>query len=237
MPSTLAHQQQQFLQAIYQHATQDERLSIYADNTRLTLIELLRSSYPVIDKIVGADFFTALARHYVQQYPQTQADRHQYGADLSAFLKTFAPAAQLAYLSDLATLEWAYHRAYFADDAQAMTFETLQALAAHGDDFSLPLHPSVQHITVDYNVLEIWQAHQQEDIPSLQLQHHTQHLLIWRDPQHNTLITIISTDLHVFLTRCTDSFLMAMQHVDTSAFQSEFANCLTQGLFIQQDTL
>ncbi len=245
----LAKVQQLFLQEIYKNqpnqnkahcadylfstATAAERIAIYSNNTQLNLIELLRSSYPVIDKIVGTDFFKHLAIEYIQQHPQTNADRHHFGANLFCFLTTFVPVDTLPFLSDLAQLEWHYHRAYFADDAPPMTFEALQQYVQEGSDFYLPLHPSVKIIAVNYNVLEIWQAHQYDDMATINLIKQPQHLLIWRDPQHTLCIRPVSNDCRDFLNACPDSFFSAMQSIDSNVFQTEFADCMTQGLFIQ----
>ncbi len=245
----LSKLQQLFLQAIYQNktmlhqarcadyllspTTSAERMAIYANNTQLNLIELLLSSYPVIDKIVGTNFFKHLAIEYIQQHPQTNADRHHFGADLSWFLTTFAPVDTLPFLSDLAQLEWHYHRAYFADDAPPITFEELQQYVQEGSDFCLPLHPSVKIIAVNYNVLEIWQAHQYDDMTTINLIKQPQHLLIWRDPQHILCIRPVSNYCRDFLNSCPDSFFSAMQSIDGNVFQTEFADCMTQGLFIQ----
>lgn len=259
--SSLAVLQRQFLSAVYAQqplhatflcATATERMSIYRHNTQLTLIELLRSSYPVMEKIVGADFFQTLAFHYQQQYPPACGDRHVFGAHLTDFIATFEPAAALVYLSDLARLEWRHHLAYFADDASLLTFEQLQQRLATnndttGDDLRLPLHPSVSCINVQHNVLDIWSAHQQDEVATVALQFDPHHLLIWRNPQHDVLIRPISGGLAHFLQQCPNGFLEALPsaaqtepnttHTEPNTthadFQTEFAFCMTQGIFIQ----
>ena len=42
--------------------TPTQRLAIYRNNTRLSLIEVLREIYPVVNKLVGDAFFNRLAR-------------------------------------------------------------------------------------------------------------------------------------------------------------------------------
>jgi hypothetical protein len=252
-PPSLASLQQQFLLTLYQQqplcadlfspallsptlfTTVAERLSIYIHNTQLTLLDLLRSSYPVIEKIVGADFFQTLAFHYQKHYPLSSGDRHSFGAQLPDFIANFPPASSLVYLSELAQLEWWHHHAYFADNATTLTFEQLQQQLSTGHDVRLPLHPSVRCLSVHYNVLDIWQAHQTETVDTLMLRCEQNDLLIWRNHQHELLIHPISHDLFEFLNRCPDSFFNALPLSTHAAFQTEFAFCMTQGIFIEEN--
>lgn len=246
-PSTLATLQQQFLLAIYRQQslsadllspkTTTDRMSIYIHNTQLTLIELLRSRYPVTEQIVGAEFFQTLALHYLQQYRPTSGDRHVFGAQLTEFIAHYKPAASLIYLSDLAQLEWRHHQAYFADDATPITFEQLQLQLSTGNDMRLMLHPSVNCLRVQYNVLDIWQAHQQTTIGALTLHDEKHELLIWRNPQHDILMQSVSSTLADFLKHCSNSFLNALPITTDEAFQTEFAFCMTQGIFIEENLM
>ncbi|MES2663329.1 MAG: DNA-binding domain-containing protein [Pseudomonadota bacterium] len=240
MKNSLAELQQIFLHDIY-HGTKNtssvlnsetskERLEIYFNNTQLTLIDLLRSLYPVIDKIVGTDFFNTLAKKYVQKYPLINGNRYEFGHQLAPFLTNYLPD-QLPYLSDLAQLEWAYHCAYNADDAHIMTFEKLQRLANNDNDFNLSVHPSVQIILVNYNVLDIWEAHQSNTIEIVHLQQQLYKILIFRDVQNTIHMKILSSASQIFLATCSQSFLTALQTIDMENFQLEFAEYMVKGVF------
>jgi hypothetical protein len=92
------------------------RLAIYRGNVLGNCIKALQSAYPIVAKIVGAEFFDALARAYARAGRSGSADLNRYGAGFAEFLEQFAPVADLPYLPDVARMEWQAHRAYFARD-------------------------------------------------------------------------------------------------------------------------
>ena len=73
----------------------------------------------------------------------------------------YPPARALAYLPDVARLEWAIDQAAIAADAPSFD---LAALAALPEDayagLRFVLHPSVQLVESRYPILRIWQANQ-----------------------------------------------------------------------------
>jgi hypothetical protein len=93
------------------------RLGLYRANVAAAISKALCAAYPVIQQVVGDEFFDALARAYQRDTPSTSGDLYDYGVEFSAFLSTFTHVQSLPYLSDLACLEWAAHRAYGAGDA------------------------------------------------------------------------------------------------------------------------
>jgi hypothetical protein len=136
-------------------------LAVYRNNYRGNLHDALAGAYPVIVQLVGAEFFRRLARDFITAYPSRSANLFDYGAPLSAFLRDYAATQRLAYLPDVAALEWACHRAYLADDASSLNLAELAAV--HPDDYArlhLQLHPVCFLIRSTHPVAAIWQAHQ-----------------------------------------------------------------------------
>lgn len=102
-----------------------ERMEIYRNNARVNRIAALADAFANAVQLVGADYFGALARAYVDCTPAHSANLHDDGARLPAFIRGFEPAADLPYLGDVAEVDWLLHRAYFAADAHAIDSSTL----------------------------------------------------------------------------------------------------------------
>ncbi len=136
-------------------------LGIYRNNYRGNLHDALAAAFPVTVRIVGADFFRHLARKFIGQHPSRSGNLHEYGAELSGFLRTFAPAQSLAYLPDVAALEWACHLAYYAADASPFDIARLQQIPAeHYARLTWFCHPACHVLYSSYPLANIWHAHQ-----------------------------------------------------------------------------
>lgn len=216
------------------------RLDIYYNNALFGLTDILASTYAVVQKIVGEEFFKTIARSYLKEHPQPSGNRHMFGAELSAFFKNFKAAAGLPYLADVATLEWAYFQAGIASDAVLMDFAALTEALSLDSDFVLPLHPSVHVCPQTFNALEIWQEHQKkkEDIEVVHLVSQPQPVLVWRAPDDTVLMRRISPAFTILLQACQENrpfaevmTLASDGVVDMQAFQQEFAEAVTLGIF------
>ena len=145
----------------YANYSADIALDIYRNNYRGNLHDALAGAYPVIQQLVGDDFFRYLSRAFVAQYPSRSANLHHYGAELASFIATFAPARDLVYLPDVAALEWACHQAYFADDADILDLNELAQVPPEAySELVLHIHPSSRLLYSGYPVAAIWHAHQ-----------------------------------------------------------------------------
>jgi len=137
----------------------EERLRIYRNTCRSTLVETLRMSYPAAQRLVGADFFARAAERYVDEYPARSGYLNDYGGEFSAFLERFGPARSLAYLPDVARFEWALSVAANAADVQALEPAALLGIdeSGHGELRFEP-HPSVSLLELAYPADEIADA-------------------------------------------------------------------------------
>jgi len=219
-----------------------ERLNIYYNNTLLGLTDILAGAYPILQKIVGKGFFRTIAHHYIEIHSQSTGNRHTFGGELGAFLSLFQPAAPWPYLSDMAAIEWAYFQAAIAADALVTDFNSLTNLISERPNFVLLLHPGVHFVDLRFNALEIWQGHQKKEIESITLFENPQTVLVWRDQEDVVLLKKVSTSLKKLLVSCQEgeSFAKAMFHVgdrlqDVQAFQQEFAQAVSMGVFINKD--
>ncbi|MGY4535123.1 hypothetical protein ACVW0Y_004276 [Pseudomonas sp. TE3786] len=141
------------------------RFAVYRNNVLSSLINALADSYPVLEQLVGVEFFRAMALQYVQNNPPRSRLLVQYGDDLAAFIEQFAPARALPYLADMARLEALRIRAYHAADALSLSHaELASAFAASPEPAGLrfQLHPSLQLLASSFAVRSLWAAHQGE---------------------------------------------------------------------------
>ena len=135
------------------------RFSVYRNNVHVSLVEALAETFPVVARLVGEDFFRAMARAFVADHLPCTPVLIDYGDGFPDFVATFAPAASLPYLADVGRLEWAWSRAYHASDRAPLS----AAEIANIDPQRLPaagfvLHPSLQVVSSDWPVLDIWET-------------------------------------------------------------------------------
>ena len=92
------------------------RFAIHRNNVVVGLIRALQARFPVVEKIVGGEFFTAMARVFIAKSPPRTPILTTYGDEFADFIAAFEPARELGYLADVARLEAARTRAYHAAD-------------------------------------------------------------------------------------------------------------------------
>ncbi|MGH8594811.1 MAG: DNA-binding domain-containing protein, partial [Gammaproteobacteria bacterium] len=137
------------------------RLGIYRNNIVNSFAEALRACYPIVDRLVGDRFFNHTARAYLRAYPSRSGDLREYGSAFDQFLEGFAPAKALAYLPDVARLEWARQLVYHAAEAEPIDLTTLEAIAPEQlTDLRFKLTPAAQLLASPYPLLRIWEVNQ-----------------------------------------------------------------------------
>jgi hypothetical protein len=136
-----------------------DRLNIYRNTVLVGLTKALSLCFPAVGRLVGADFFEGAAGLFIPQHPPRAAWLDRYGAEFPDFLQHFAPAATLAYLPDVARLEWAVNLALHASDAAALDLARLGSLAPeHQASVAFVPHPSVSLLRLDHPADDIWRA-------------------------------------------------------------------------------
>jgi hypothetical protein len=141
----------------YNAAIPTRRFAVYRNNVVAGLVKALKSRFPVVEKIVGEEFFAAMARVFVVERPPRSPVLTTYGDELAAFIAAFEPARELAYLADVARLEAARTRAYHAADATPVNAGRLAALDAHTvDRLRFEMHPSVEIVRSSHPIATIW---------------------------------------------------------------------------------
>ncbi len=137
------------------------RFAVYRNNVVHSLIEALRRRFPVVERLVGTDFATAMFGAFVRAHPPRSPLMMEYGDRMPAFLETFPPAASLPYLADVARLELARGAAYHAADADPLDPTALAEAANRApEDLRLRLHPSLQVLASPHPFHSIWAMNQ-----------------------------------------------------------------------------
>ena len=137
------------------------RLAVYRNNILGNYRKVLAATYPVIKRLVGPAFFDAASDHYVRGHPSTRGDVNHYGGEFGDFLASYPPARKLAYLPDVARLEWAIDQSNIAADAPPLDLSALAAVAPEQQaDLRWSLHPAVRLLASPFPVLRIWQSNQ-----------------------------------------------------------------------------
>jgi len=139
-----------------------ERLALYRSNLLATWAKTLGAAFPVVRAIVGAEFFASLVHAYGRAHPSSSGDLNHFGADFASFIASCERTRSLPYLADVAALEWAVHRAYFAADSKPLSRARIAAQSAHElMKATFVLHPACAWIDSEFPIARIWQAHQE----------------------------------------------------------------------------
>jgi hypothetical protein len=137
------------------------RIDIYRNNVFGNYRKALAATFPAVRRLVGAAFFNAAVDGFVRAHPSIRGDINRYGGELPRYLADYRPARSLAYLPDVARLEWAIDQAAIAADAPPFDLAALAALPedAHAG-LRFVLHPSAQLVDSRYPILHIWRVNQ-----------------------------------------------------------------------------
>ena len=161
--------------------TLDRRFGIYRNNVYSSLIDVMQARFPVASRLVGDEFFRAMARLYVENDPPRSAVLLRYGESFPAFVAGFAPAGSVPYLADIAALEWAWHAAYHAADAAPLPLEELASVADHAGGAVLKLHPSLGLVSSAFPIVTIHELHAEtSDPPQTKLKAEAEDALVLR---------------------------------------------------------
>ena len=144
------------------HVPAAQHLQVYRNNVVESLTGALRAVYPVVEKLVGDGFFRYAVHEYLRAHRPRSGNLHDFGDAFASFLASFAPAAELSYLPDVARLEWAWHQAFHAADAPAFDFARLGAVPAEQHAMlRFVLHPSARLLASDFPVVRIFEINQE----------------------------------------------------------------------------
>lgn len=135
--------------------TPDERLSVYKNNTHLTLRDLLKDIFPVTTVLLGEKFLNYAASEFIKAFPPESGDMNGYGALFPEFLSRLPQLNQYPYVPDAARLEWLAHESYLSPRLPVLTGEMLTA-AEDPINMKMHLQPHVALLQSSWPVDKLW---------------------------------------------------------------------------------
>ena len=141
------------------------RFNVYRNNVVVSLIEALEATFPVVSRLVGDEFFAAMAREFVLAAPPRSPILSRYGSTFPEFLRNFGPVADLPYLADVARLEWLQLRAYHAADAPSLDASDFADLdPGRIAEMVVQLLPSARLFTSPFACVSIWRTNTHDHV-------------------------------------------------------------------------
>ena len=175
------------------------RFAIYRNNVVVSLIDALAAAYPVVQRLVGEEFFRAMARVFAAKAPTASPIMLRYGEGFAEFVERFPPAASVPYLADVARLERAWAEAYHAAEAQALGSNDFAEVDPR--DFAaarLRLHPSTRLVKSSFPVVSIWHMNMPGGVPAPIDLTFSESALVIR-PQADVEVRVLAHDSALFV--------------------------------------
>jgi hypothetical protein len=177
----------------------DKRYAVYRNNVTVSLIAALEANFPSIRRLVGGDFFAAMAREYARANPPKSRLMAEYGASFPDFLESFEPLARYPYMADVARLERLWLDAYHETDAAPLEGAALAAIAPEAlFETRLATHPAARLFASPCAAVTIMSANRSDsDLP--QIDHRAAEFGLITRPQLDVTVRHCSASTHAFL--------------------------------------
>lgn len=141
-----------------------KRFNVYRNNVIVSLCEALGETFPAIKKLLGDEYFSALARAFVLDHPPNSPVLMWYGAEFADFIAAFPPLEAYPYLADVARFEWAWLQAYHAADSVALDPAELGAVAPEElANVRFEKHPAAVVVRSSWPVWDLVRANRFEE--------------------------------------------------------------------------
>ena len=134
------------------------RLNVYRNNVFGNFSSVLSSIFCITKKIIGDKKFFSLAEEYMTSYHSVSGNLDEYGEFFPEFLNKIKSKHKLNYLADLATLELAHYRTFFAEKIKD-EFPLKQFKKISQENFpnlTFTLHPSCVSFSSKFPIYSIW---------------------------------------------------------------------------------
>lgn len=159
----------------------ERQLAIYQNAYVLRLAEALRSNYPALHQLLGDDDFDRLAQRYLAASPSSTTSIRWFGDKLADFMLREEPFSLCPAMSAITRFEWAMRHTVDARDADRVTFEHMQQVAADlWGALTFDLHPSLTMLQLGWNAPAIWKALTSDQEPPAP-ESETRTWLVYRD--------------------------------------------------------
>lgn len=159
MQASLLYRESGAISAMLAGYVPADRLDIYRNTFTHTLTRALKLCFPATQRLVGEEFFEGAAQIFIGKRPPRAAWLDLYGREFPDFLRSFAPAASISYLGDVAELEWAVNDALHAADVSPLDVARIATIEAE-DQARICFNPdpAVRLLRLEYPADIIWRA-------------------------------------------------------------------------------
>lgn len=201
-------------------------MGIYQSSAIANITHSLSLTYPVIEKLVGEDFFRATCRQFIREVWPKSANMDDYGGEFPEFLSEFKHAKHLAYLADVARLEWAFHQSSLADNSTMTDWSTL-AQVTEILQLQFVLAPSHRLIKSAYPIDKIWQVNQDNALSNIEID-----FRLYDETNNSTFLVLIRPELKTVIVALTEGefeFLHCLENNQT------FEQAITTATVKQED--
>ena len=145
--------------------TDQPGFAVYRNTVLKGCIDALQANFPAVVRLVGEEWFRAVAALYVRAQPPGDARLLLYGMDFADFLRDFPPAADLPYLRGVAMLDRFWTEAHVAADAVTLAPAALAGLPLDQlGDLVLALHPAARWAWFDDQpIYTLWRRNRESE--------------------------------------------------------------------------
>lgn len=164
----------------------NERLNVYRNNYRQGVIGHLRQTFERCNAHVGEDYFAQLASSYLAEYPPQTTALEGYGYEFPKHLATLqtqrSELAKLAYLPDLAKLDWLCDEIYYSPAPSPWPRQVFNELTLEQQaNTQLLLSPACRLLRSHWPLSQLWELHAERcDDVEMQYLEQAEHLLLYR---------------------------------------------------------
>ncbi len=206
-----------------------EAVSIYRGNSRGVRQAALASAFPVCRRLVGDACFDGLARHFIATEPSTCSDLNLYGEGFDRFLAEATEQqpslASVAWIADVARLEWLVHRLAYSEDDQA------SSSPVDGVDPSQMIPRVSRQVSLmasDWPVHLVWESQRDsQTAPDVDFVRGDYRLLVQRRG-FDVWVRLIDRSAWLLLDRCVSSLTLAQLAADPSLDLAQMAMLVEQ---------
>jgi hypothetical protein len=137
------------------------RVQVYRNNARAMFVGALERTYPVVRRQAGDEQFSAMARDYRAEHPSRSGDLHWVGMEFPPWLARRVAGSELAWLAELARLEWACEEAMVAPRLPPLAAAELARVSPETlAELGLVLQPCLRTVSSPFPVWSAWRAGQ-----------------------------------------------------------------------------
>ena len=141
--------------------TAGEGFAVYRDAFFLRMREFLEEDFSLCFSFWSEPERKAIIYAYIKKNPSSYSSGVEFGRDFPAFLGERKLSPEKSFLPDLAKLEWALVRAFYADKSEHQDFSGLEtAIAEDWLEARFYFDPALQLFESDWPITEIYETAQ-----------------------------------------------------------------------------